>query len=35
MFAIATLYGIAAIYIVDAFRPAKPATAGEPRPDES
>jgi hypothetical protein len=35
MFALATLYGIAAIYIVDAFRPAKAATAGEPRPDES
>ena len=35
MFAFATLYGIAAIYVVDALRPAKPATAGEPRPDES
>ncbi len=35
MFVFATLYGVAAVYIVDAFRPGKPSSAGEPRPGKS
>lgn len=34
MFAFATLYGIAAIYIVDALRPRQAATGDEPLPDK-
>ncbi len=35
MFAFATLYGVAAVYAVDAFRPQEPAVTGEPGASET
>ena len=35
MFAFATLYGVAAVYVVDAFRPRRSAATGEPTADET
>ena len=35
MFAFATLYGVAAVYVVDAFRPQGSAAAGEPTAEET
>jgi hypothetical protein len=35
MFALATLYGVAAVYVVDAFRPGKPDTGKDPLPGEN
>jgi hypothetical protein len=35
MFALATLYGVAAVYVVDAFRPGKPDTGEDPLPGEN